>query len=179
MSPPSLQSVALRSVSRGSKKQDRLRIGQILDILLEPYDETGMELLSNEAKLYFSFRPDAFPIFKRRILGKLKITGLWWIHENEFVNWKWQGYHGTIKDGKLLATRSLIPNTFCYIRTGGDRIDIEAQTATTKCSSKGKTGAVEWVTCSINETEYKRIDTLLGPVDNGCRHEGEYDFSFG
>lgn len=169
-------------MSRYTKKQDAIRLRTIMQLLVEPFDELdepGVEPPDDHTKLYYALHPDPFPIYRRKILKSVMVTGLWWMHETQWLNWLWQGHSGHItKHGseldRVLAHRSLLGNGWAYIREGGDRIDIEAQTMTSKwdAEKKKRMGAVrEWVTVSVTPTEFKKIDIAFGPRDDGCNHE--------
>lgn len=105
--------------------------------------------------------------------------------ESQWVRFLWQGHHGqVIKSGqdpdRVLATRSFQPG-WCYVRECPNHIDLEAMSINTCWNQEtGKrTGVVwEWMTCSITMAEYKKLDSILGPRDDGCKHkEGAYDFT--
>ncbi len=166
-------------MARGSRKDD-LRLKSILELLLEPFTDPFMEDMDKETQLYYVFRPSDYPIYKRRVLRSAKISGLWWVREAIWVKWMWQGHQGPgVRSGqeadKLLATRAIKPKMFCWVRDMGEFVDIEAMSDTTRWDAEKKrsTSGAEWLTVTITKAEYKRLDSFLGPVDDGCRHEEE------
>lgn len=171
---------------RGTKRQDAARLYAILQILAAPFEESELEDLTTDAKLFYAFNPDAVPIYRRKILKALPVRGLWWLDQDQWTRFDWHGHNSQIirsgqDQDKVLTTLSFQPG-WMYIREQKDHIDIEATSVTSKWDpeKKKRIGAVrEWLTCSITTIEYKKLDTQLGPVENGCKHstEGNYDFT--
>lgn len=120
-----------------------------------------------------------FPIYRQKILAlPMPVYGLWWMDEDQWVRFLWQGHNGHIvKSGqdpdRVLTTRHFEPRGFCYVRLMGDRVDIEAMSRTTKWipgkKNKKKRTVREWLTVSITLQEYENlVDTYLGPVQDVC-----------
>lgn len=171
-------------MGRGSRRGDDLRIYEILQLLLRPFGVEDGEM-DTVQKLEIAFGYPAVQIYRRRVYAKFKITGLWWV-EDEF-KWAWQGHGGAVtKSGecldRILTTHSVSANTYCYIREGGDHIDLEVRSGIAKWDAVKKrrhSSRRVWLTCSVTPDEYKKLDTYLGPKEDGCLHEDEYGLEIG
>lgn len=170
---------------RHSKKRDLLRIREIFTILVKPWDDSDVEQLTNETKLWYALQPEEYPIYRRKIMRPMRVHGLWWMNESQWVRFLWQGHNAKIlKSGqdpdRVLAIRAFEPGGWCYIRECGDQVDIEAMSRTTGWDpvKKKKKGTMrEWLTVSCTKEEYKKLDSFLGPINDGCKHEeGKYDY---
>lgn len=169
---------------KGSKRQDAARLSAIIRILAEPFDDPEMDYLTTDTKLHYAFNPDAYPIYRRKVTKPLSVRGMWWMSDDQWVKFLWHGYEGVAFKGgqgfdKVLATRTFQAG-WCYVRECENQIDLEALSAAPKWDpvKKKRIGtAWEWMTCSITMDEYKKLDSQLGPRDDGCKHtEGAYDF---
>jgi len=137
--------------------------------------------MTTETKLWFAMSPNDFPIYRRKVLKVMPVHGLWWMDENQWVKFLWQGHSAqVVKSGqdldKVLATRSFEPGGWCYIRENDNHIDIEAMSRTTGWDQvkKKKLGTRrEWLTVSLTKEQYKKLDTYLGPIHDGCKHPEE------
>lgn len=163
-----------------SKRNDLIRLRDIMRILIEPYNDPEFAYLHTEDKLYLAFGHPQVQIHKRRVPKGTKITGEWWLTDTQ--RWLWQGHRAQVirsGDGvdRVQATRSILPKMFCYVREGGPSIDIEALAVTWR----GKKQVGDWFTVTVSAPEYERLDKLLGPRESACRHEEEnsfYDLTF-
>jgi hypothetical protein len=167
-------------MARGSRSDD-YRLKSILNVLLSPFSDGHMEDVDVETKLYHVFDPGEHPIYKRRVLRALKIRGLWWLNESQWIKWLWHGHQensvvkGELDHEMVMTERTVKAGTFAFVRERGDRIDIEA---ISRVFVKGRGGTCEWLTVTITRAEYKTLDTAFGPVDDGCKHEElKYDFT--
>lgn len=169
---------------RGSRK-DQQRLREIAQRLTQPFEDEDLEL---EDKLWYAFAPLDYPIYRRKILKRMPVQGLWWMNETQWVKFMWQGHNDAqiIKSGedddKVLATRSFEPGGWCYIRyTYDNRIDLEAMSRTTGWDSvkKKKVGTIrEWMAVSVTKENYKTLDNFMGPPDDICKHNKKIDSLF-
>lgn len=159
--------------TKHSNRSDLLRLREILQILIRPFQD--MTFLTTEDKLVYAIRPSDYPIYRRKILQTIKIRGLWWMGESQWVRYLWHG-HGdvhVIKSGqdpdRVLATRSFnfYAGANCYVREMPDRVDLEAMSSTKKwdkIKKKDKGTVREWMTVTITKEEYQKLlDSHLGP----------------
>jgi hypothetical protein len=136
-----------------------------------------MDDVDAETKLHLVFDPAGHPIYKRRVLRAIKIRGLWWLNESQWIKWLWHGHQdGAVVRGELehdcvLTERSIKADTFAFIREMGDRVDIEA---ISRVFVKGRGGTCEWLTVTVTKAEYNSLDSAFGPIDDGCKHEDQY-----
>lgn len=160
-------------------RYDKLRLRQIYTILISPFDDQDEERLTAEQKLHFAFRPDDFPIYRRKVLKPMPVDGLWWMNESQWLRFMWQGHNATIlKSGqdpdRVLATRSFGTKSWIYVREGQDQIDLEGLSQVTMWDpvrKKRKGVTREWLTVSITKEKYNSLDGYMGPVEDSCNHE--------
>lgn len=147
--------------------EDKMRLEKIADIISTPLHY--LEGVHKVDKVEMVMQPKTYPIFQRKILSPIKVTGLWWLDEDQWVQFMWHG-HGNpavirndVDADRVFATRTFSEGSL-FIRKMNDRYDIEGRT-----KLNGQTW--EWVTVSITPSTYKMLDEFLGPVQDGCRHE--------
>ncbi len=161
---------------RRNTKSDIVRLKEIMNIMTKPYAE--FDFMDEYDALEATINPDKYPIYKRKILEPIKLRGLWWMDEEQWTRFMWQGHHGTvIKDGsdpdRFLTTRTFSEGSL-FIREMDDCIDLEGRCKTVrwnkeKCREMG--GAWEWLTVTISKDAFKEIDKFLGPRHSGCNHQ--------
>lgn len=162
------------------KRLDMLRLQEIYTRLVEPWNDT--DDLTGETKLWYALRPDAYPIYRRRVNANMQVHGLWWMNESQWIkHLKHDDTATVLKDGqdpeRVLATRIFRSGTFCYIREVDDQIDIEGISRVGMTVGGKKLRNNEWLTVSITIEAYKSLDSFLGPVDDGCKHSTEGCFA--
>ena len=150
-------------------RDDIQRLKEIAEIISTPLTE--FDHINDLDKIAMVMQYDRYPIFARKILKPVKVRGLWWLDEDQWAQYMWNG-HGNpyvVKD-EFETDRVLIERTFSegslWIRQMDDKYDIEGRT---KMDGRGW----EWTTVTVTEAEYKRLDEFLGPVYDGCRHKEE------
>lgn len=159
--------------------KDLVRLRAILQLMIQPFVHLDRDDLTNEDKLWYAMNPKAYPIYRRKLLGRTKVSGLWWVNESQWTRYSWKGHknaiiRSTTEPDRVMANRTFLGGGFCYIRENKGMIDIEALSDTPKwdpIKKKCYGHAYEWLTVTISPEEYKRLDTLLGPRDDGCSHE--------
>ena len=164
-------------MSRNSKKKDTARLREIVETLTEPFK--GLDHLNTEDKFYMAMNPEGRPIYRRKIITRLKVYGLWWLHESQWTRFLSPIHTDAtvVKSGedpdRVLASRTLDAGGWCYIREIGDRVDIEAIGKTKKWDPVKKKSfgtAYEWLTVSITREAFEELDSSFGPVHSGCKH---------
>jgi len=155
-----------------------------LQLLTQQFDDPEMDYLTTEGKLWYALAPGEYPIFRRKIIRTMHVQGMWWMDESQWVRFLWQGHKAQVtRNGqdsdRVLAIRAFEPNGWCYIRENPTHIDLEAMSRTTgwDMEKQKKVGTVrEWLTVSITFEEYKKLDSFLGPINDGCKHESEGNY---
>lgn len=152
---------------------DAQRIREIIRILIEPYQD--LEHMTIEHKVWSTMQPEKYPIFTRKILEPMKVFGMWWMDEEQYCQYLWNGHKGIVVKSdqdpdRVLATRSFMPKGYCYIRQHPDgTYDLEALSMT---RHKGKS-AFDYMTVSVTSEEYESLDKFLGPIQDRCKHDYE------
>lgn len=164
-------------MSRHTKRKDMLRLRSLMLTITEPFQE--MEHMGVEDKLVAAFRPKENPIYRRKILRTMQVNGAWWMDDEQWVRFLWAGHKASViknseDENRVITTRSFEPNGFCYIRSnekGGYDLEALSRTTAWDKEKKKRIGTVrEWMTVSITEEEYKKLQPYLGEVDAGCKH---------
>lgn len=165
-------------MARQSKRGDLARLRDLLTTVISPFNSPDMDFLAVEDKLMYAIRPNEYPIYRRKLLKSVKVTGLWWMQESQWTRFMWKGQGKLIKSGqdpdRCYTTHSFNNLGYCYIRENDDHYDLEAMSRTAKWDVDKqkdlKTTACEWLTVSISKEEYTRLQEFLGPVDECCKH---------
>lgn len=167
-------------------RADRKRLYELFTLLTGPFEGEELDYLTPESKLWYVIRPDIAPIWRRKILRPIRVQGLWWMEEGQWTRFLWQGHHAQVircgqDQDKVLAVRLFQPG-MAYFRqyTEEPFIDMEAMVRTTRWDPKKgkKLGTTrEWLTVTLTQENYKRLDEYLSPVDDQCcnHKEGYYD----
>lgn len=166
-------------MGKASKRGDMLRLREIMNLLIEPFNSEDMEWLTDEQKLEKAFSIKTAPIYRRKILQSLPINGLWWMDEDQYTRWLWKGEDATViktdqDPDRVLTTRTFHKGSWAYIRQSGDRYDIESRTRSTIWDSKkrkSKGAYWEWMTVTVSKEQFKLLEPFFGPAEDGCRHE--------
>lgn len=155
-----------------STRNDIVRLKEIAEIIKSPLAQ--FDHIQETDKIEMVMQYERYPIFQRKILQPIKVRGLWWLDEEQWAQYMWNG-HGNphvVKD-EYETDRVLIERTFSegvlWIRKMDDRYDLEGRTK----KGWGATSTWEWVTVSVTPYEYERLDKFLGPSHDGCKHEEE------
>lgn len=125
------------------------------DILLRPFLECVGPIenpYSNQDKLHLAFGEGHREIHKRKVLGSVKVTGLWW-KELE----------------RKLGSYTLKKGWNCYVREDfrESTVDIEAQVNVWVGGKKSPVKNV-WMTATLTQEQYAEIDIFLGPREELC-----------
>lgn len=163
-------------MARRNSKSDLARLKEIMNIMTKPYAE--FDFMDEYDALEAMINPDKYPIYKRKVIRPIKIKGLWWMDEEQWTRFLWQGHHGTvIKDGsdpdRFLTTRTFSEGSL-WIREMDDSVDIEGRCKTMRWDLEKKKslgGAWEWLTVTISKEVYLTLDNLLGDRHDGCNHQ--------
>jgi hypothetical protein len=167
-------------MARESKRKDLLRLRAIFITLMEPFSDPEMDFMTVEQKLMSSMQPEKYPIYRRKILRNMTVSGLWWMEEEQWVRFLWNGHKATViksdqDPDRVYASHTFNNFGFCYVREHPDRIDLEAVIRTTKWDPVKKKklpgSACDWMTVTITKEEYERLTPYLGPRDEACRHD--------
>lgn len=164
--------------AKPNTRADTVRLYEILKLMTLPFSSEDMDFLSMDQKLEFVVRPEENPIYRRKIIDRLPIIGMWWMDEEQWTRFLWAGYDGHViksdqDPDRVLATRSFEPKGFCYVRERGDWIDLEGMVkggGWDKEKKKAVGTIYEWLTVTISRYDYELLAGKLGPIDQGCKH---------
>lgn len=133
---------------------DSLLIDTIRAFILLPFQEVE---ISHDAKLCLAFGYPQRVIAKRLVLKPIKLQGHWWDDDGE---------------SKVVVNRTLRSKLFCFVREDEreSTVDIEARCDVFKWDPKKRRGkaSAEWFTFTISKEEYKKLDEVLGPIEDVC-----------
>ena len=137
---------------RNRRKHEEEFLNTFADII-RALDVDGLDAAD---KLHLFFSPSERKFYRRRILGAVQVTGLWWVRDNVDSHFK------VHKTRKLMHRVTKYGSFWLYVRDDerDDFVDVEAKVYTPTSS--------EFQTVTISREEYARLDSVLGPCEAVC-----------
>lgn len=167
-------------------RADDIRLKEIMDALVRAFNDPDLAWMSLDMKLLGTFQPERIPIFRRKIIKSMPVTGMWWMSETQWTRFLWHGHKGNViktdQDPDRVYARKTFDKGWCYVRDMGEYLDIEAVSRTTKWDPtatpqqrkrRKKRYSVEWMTVSVTREEYARLEQYLGPANDVCHRHNQ------
>lgn len=127
--------------------------------LIRPFDEFECDDLD---KLQHCFGAER--IYKRRILKRFYLDGIWWGMGDEKTH------------ASFAIEGPQVKPLFCYVREDASTADIEIRrTFRQKVGKRKWKTCIDWHVCTVTKEVYKTLDNVLGPVETCCSKHSTKD----